>query len=241
VFNRKFHIVILAAGVGRRLRPLTIYNPKPMVVVKGRSMLERLLDDIPKEGVKSLTIVIGYHGYLIERSVLKMNLPYIVKFYKSFNYNKTHCSSSLVIARNILPKGALIFNSDIVFNKGVLRNIFKQATGKSSFVVVKERCAKESDLQKILSYNGIIQKWSLRLNEYTSDVIGPIYINCADGKLIKQYIDKNVDSVNKMPCFTFLSKLMVNGETMDFPIGQKDCFEIDTMVDLKNASRLLHN
>ena len=67
VFNRKFHIVILAAGVGRRLRPLTIYNPKPMVVVKGRSMLERLLDDIPKEGVKSLTIVIGYHWYLIER------------------------------------------------------------------------------------------------------------------------------------------------------------------------------
>ncbi len=242
VFNRKFHIVVLAAGVGRRLKPLTIYNPKPLVIIKGQSILERLLNGIPKEKVKSLSIVIGYHGHLIESYVSKMNLPYVVKFYRNFNYSRTHCSSSLAIVRGILPKGAMVFNSDIVFNRGVLRGIFKTPPEKTSFVVTKERCtAKESDLQKILSSNGIIKKWSLKLDKYTSEVIGPIYINCSDGKLIKKYIDNNIDSVNKMPCFTFLSKIMVNGETVDLPIHQNDCFEIDTISDLKSASRLLQD
>ena len=242
VFNRKFNIVILAAGVGRRLKPLTMHNPKPLVLIKGRSILERLLNDIPEEMVKSLTIVIGYHGHLIESMVSKMSLPYSVKFYRNSNYNKTHCSSSLAIARNILPKGAMIFNSDIVFNNGVLKDIFKRSPDKFSFVVTKEKdVVNYSDLQKILSSNGIIQKWSLKLDEYTSDVIGPVYINCADGKFIKRYIDKNINSVNKMPCFTFLSEVMVNGVTVDLPIGQNDCFEIDTIMDLKNASQLLHD
>jgi choline kinase len=240
VFNTKFHIIVLAAGVGRRLRPLTIYNPKPLVMIKGKSMLERLLGDIPKERVKSLSIVIGYHGNLIEKYVMKMNLPYKVKFYRSFNYNKTHCSSSLAIVRDILPNGAMVFNSDIVFNKNVLKDIFKKAPEKVSFVVCKEKDSNiESDLQKILSINGTIQQWSLKLDEYTSEVIGPVYINCFDGKNIKKYIDKNLKIVNKMPCFTFLSEQMVNGKTVVLPISKKDCFEIDTVDDLKYATRLL--
>lgn len=242
VFNRKFHIVILAAGSGRRLKPLTIGKPKPLIDVNGKSMLIRLLEAIPKERVKSLSIVVGYKGHLIEKSVAKIKLPYVVKFYRSINYNNTHCSSSLALVRNILPKGVMIFNSDIVFNKNVLLNIFKKSPEKVSFVVGKKKDNnKESDLQKVLSINNIIRQWSLRLDKYNIEVIGPIYINCFDGKNIKQYIDKNIDIVNKMPCFTFLSENMVNGKTESLPILQNDCFEIDTMDDLKKYSRLLRD
>ena len=42
-----------------------------------------------------------------------------------------------------------------------------------------------------------------------------------------------------MPCFTFLSKILVNGRTLELLIMQNDCFEIDDIEDLKIASKLL--
>jgi len=42
-----------------------------------------------------------------------------------------------------------------------------------------------------------------------------------------------------MPCFTFCSKIIVNGNTRNSTISSKDCFEIDTVSDMKNADKLL--
>jgi len=236
---KKFHIVILAAGVGRRLRPLTLYLPKPLVSFNGESILARLIREIPHHQVKSMNIVIGYHGKLIEDSVIKMNLPYKVKFYRSLNYNRTHCSASLAIVRRLLPKGMMLFNSDIVFNRGILKSIFNFSKN-SSFVVCKQPkkdCL--SDLQKVRVDNRVIKEWNLKLDEYTSEVIGPVYINRIDGYIIKRYIDNHLSKVNLMPCFTFLSKILVNGKTLEFPIMRNDCFEIDNIKDLKSASKLV--
>jgi choline kinase len=236
VFNRKFNIVILAAGMGKRLRPLTLANPKPLVLINGESILSRLLVSIPQENVKSMSIVIGYHGDMVERSVRKMNLPYCVKFFKNSNYINTHCASSLAIVEKLLPEGALLFNSDIVFSPGVLEDVIKRSN-KNSFIVCKEANSHyDSDLQKIASTNGIIKQWKLELKEYTSEVIGPVHIDCSDGKVIQEYINKNRDLVDTLPCFTLLSKFMVNGKTSEITILQNDCFEIDTVEDLNNAS-----
>ena len=241
VFNRKFHVVILAAGVGRRLRPLTLGNPKPLVKINGESILSRLIDSIPKKNIKSMSIVIGYRGDMVKKSISKMNLPFRVKFYKNTNYSKTHCSSSLALVKRILPKGVLLFNSDIVFSPGVLEDVIKRSN-KASFIVCKEaKTEHNSDLQKVSSSNGVINQWSLELDEYTSEVIGPVYINHTDGKKIQEYITKNTNIVDTLPCFTLLSKLMVNGITSEITISQNDCFEIDTVEDLKHASELLRS
>lgn len=53
--------VILAAGEGKRLRPLTLLTPKPMIEVLGRPLLHHIIDSLPKE-ITELIIVIGYKG-----------------------------------------------------------------------------------------------------------------------------------------------------------------------------------
>ena len=47
------------------------------------------------------------------------------------------------------------------------------------------------------------------------------------------------DSIIKLSCFCFLSSVLVNGRTKVLPIEQNDCFEIDTVDDLKLATSLL--
>lgn len=51
--------VILAAGEGKRMRPLTLENPKPMVPVAGKPLLEHFIAHLPKE-IDSLIVVVGY-------------------------------------------------------------------------------------------------------------------------------------------------------------------------------------
>lgn len=53
--------VVLAAGEGRRLRPLTRYRPKPMLPAANRPILEYVLDALVNAGVEDLHVVVGYH------------------------------------------------------------------------------------------------------------------------------------------------------------------------------------
>ncbi len=58
--------VILAAGMAKRLRPLTDNTPKCLLDVKGRSLLERSMDAIMASGVRDFVIVTGYLNHMIE-------------------------------------------------------------------------------------------------------------------------------------------------------------------------------
>lgn len=56
--------VILAAGEGRRMRPLTLERPKPLVLVAGRPLLEHIIDALPQE-VDEIVLVVGYKADMI--------------------------------------------------------------------------------------------------------------------------------------------------------------------------------
>jgi NDP-sugar pyrophosphorylase family protein len=58
--------VILAAGEGKRLRPLTLLRPKPLIVVGGRPILEHILDALPNE-VDDIILVVGYKADMIKQ------------------------------------------------------------------------------------------------------------------------------------------------------------------------------
>ena len=58
--------VILAGGLGTRLRPLTLKVPKPMVDINGKPFLEIKLKDMLKKGIRDYVFCIGYLGNMIE-------------------------------------------------------------------------------------------------------------------------------------------------------------------------------
>lgn len=58
--------IVLAAGEGRRLRPLTKHRPKVMLPVGGRPILEHVVEALTANGVTEITFVVGYHREVIQ-------------------------------------------------------------------------------------------------------------------------------------------------------------------------------
>lgn len=110
--------VILAAGFGARMIPITLNTPKPLVRVKGERIIDSLLDAINEAGIQEVIIVRGYLSEQFDQLLYKY--PHI-KFLENPIYNESNNISSLLVARYHL-KNAYICEADLlVQNKAVIK------------------------------------------------------------------------------------------------------------------------
>jgi MurNAc alpha-1-phosphate uridylyltransferase len=72
------HAMVLAAGLGERMRPLTDEKPKPLIEVRGRAMLDSILDRLSAVGVTDVVINLFYRGEAIEAHLKGRTTPRIV-------------------------------------------------------------------------------------------------------------------------------------------------------------------
>ena len=82
--------VILAAGMGRRLKELTRDNTKCMVKVNGVTLIERCLNQLDKLNLKKIIIVEGYQGKKLKEYIGTLDVKTPLEFINNPIYNKTN-------------------------------------------------------------------------------------------------------------------------------------------------------
>jgi L-glutamine-phosphate cytidylyltransferase len=105
--------IIVAAGMGKRLRPYTDDRPKCLVEINGRSILERQLDAYRAAGIDDISIV---RGYMRER----INVAG-VRYFENVEFEKNNILLSLFYAEEAMAEGFLFSYADIVFRPEVVR------------------------------------------------------------------------------------------------------------------------
>lgn len=148
--------IILAAGMGKRLKELTNNNTKCMVKVNGVTMIERMLLQLDKRNLSSIIIVIGYKGDLLKKYIESLNINTPITFVENNIYDKTNNIYSLYLARNyLLKEDTLLLESDLIFEDSVLSKILDNPY-KSLALVAKFQSWMDGTVVTLDEHNNIL-------------------------------------------------------------------------------------
>ena len=116
--------IILAAGMGSRLKKLTQNKPKCMVEVSGTTLIERALRQLDKLKLNRIVIVTGYSCETLINFIEGFDIDTPIVFVNNEIYDKTNNIYSLYLAKDFLESDdTLLLESDLIFEEGILEKI----------------------------------------------------------------------------------------------------------------------
>lgn len=113
--------IILAAGMGKRLKQLTNDNTKCMVKVNGITIIERALRILDRKALSRIVIVVGYKGKNLVDYINTLSINTPIEFIENPIYDRTNNIYSLALAKNYLcAEDTLLLESDLVFEENLI-------------------------------------------------------------------------------------------------------------------------
>jgi choline kinase len=122
-------VLILAAGAGRRLAPLTDDRPKPMVEIDGEPILRRMLAGLAAAGFRHVAIVTGHRAELIDAFLDSNPSDLSIRRLWNPSYATTNTVGSFAFAGDALADGFCLLNGDLVFDPSVLVDLAVAGSG----------------------------------------------------------------------------------------------------------------
>ena len=127
--------IILAAGMGKRLKKLTNNNTKCMVKVNNVTIIERALRILDRKHLSRIVIVIGYKGEQLMEFINSLHITTPICYINNPIYDKTNNIYSLALAKEYLcNEDTLLLESDLVFEEEVIDSLLKDSRDNLALV-----------------------------------------------------------------------------------------------------------
>lgn len=217
--------IIMAAGIGKRLQPITLTTPKPLIEVNGVSMIDTIIDALHYNGIYEIIIVVGHLKEKFEplkekyKGILLIENPY---------YDSCNNISSLYVARHYLEDVVIIDGDQILYNKNILHPEFE----KSGYCVTW----KEETSEWLLTVNdGKIVSCERNGGKFGYQLFSVSFWSQEDGRKLKGHLEqefihnKNRDIYwDDVAIFCYPDKYELGIRK----INEDDLMEIDTLEEL---------
>jgi len=229
--------VILNAGEGRRLRPLTSLKPKCLLKLNDITILEHQLINLKKCGMRDVTIVVGYHANQISEGIKNKDLDLEIEFIQNPIYHKTNTVYSLWLAREHIKNDFIYLNGDVVFHKEVLERLLK--SHYDTCIAVEKKQVNEEEVKVQLASNLVkaIGK-DMELSEAHGEFVG---IAKFSNRFNQLFINKLNEVVKEGKVNEFfevaLDRTLKSYDVHAVDVSDLPCIEVDTYEDLSIAKK----
>ena len=160
--------ILLSAGKGSRLLPLTAERPKCLVEISGRTILEWQLDVLAGGGIAEVIVVTGFGDDLVERVVAQR--AGVRTLFNPF-YHVADNLGSVWLARHELDRDTLLLNGDTLVSQPLLARVLGSSPGAISVTVdVKETY--DADDMKVLHEGDRLLRIGKTVERYNAESIG---------------------------------------------------------------------
>ncbi len=225
--------VILAAGKGKRLKEITKDMPKCLIEIGGKSIIERQIEILNKNGINEIYVVVGYKANEIMK---KLNGK--VNFILNEDYEKTDNLYSLYLAKNFVKgREFILLNGDAIFDEEIIKQIIMK-DGNRIPVDKKHYDKEELKIKGDEIAEKILPKSAAR-EESDGSTIGIFKFSPDGSKILFDEIEGLVEKGMKNRWFEYaINKILNKTNFYIEDISNYNWMEIDTMQDLKKAREI---
>jgi choline kinase len=187
--SRESKVVILSAGQGKRLSPLTDDRPKCLVELSGRTVLHWQLAHLAGVGVREAVVVTGFGADKVDAEVAGLDLPGMAvrTLFNPF-YALSDNLATCWLARGELAGGALLLNGDSLFEPAIADRLIA-APQADIVVTIDRKPGYDDDDMKVLTEGDLLKAIGKTIAKYDAESIGFLRFSAEGAALFTRYVE----------------------------------------------------
>ena len=241
--------IILVAGMGTRLKPLTLENHKCLTRVNGKEIVYNALDILCEYGFKRTTLVVGYLANAVKKAIGNTYKGMEIAYVENRIYDETNTSYSLLLGLDKVSgcDEVYILEGDVFFSKGLFSKLVFNTHENATLLEPYNQNLDGTFVE--IEADGFVADWthkSMRPNDY---VLEDKYKTINIHKFQKEFIDnillpcvkKSCDNnAGREPLENIMREIVRNNNKAIYGVLSENekWFEIDDLNDLKIAESI---
>jgi len=183
--------IILSAGQGKRLSPLTDTRPKCLVELSGRTVLHWQLRHLRQAGITEVVVVTGFAADTVEAEIAGLDLPGMAvrTLFNPF-FSVTDNLATCWLARGEMVGDFLLLNGDTLFEPAIAERLIAGPSAPITVTIDRKAAGYDADDMKVLTDGDALRAIGKTIEAYDAESIGFLRFNAEGAALFTRVVEQ---------------------------------------------------